>query len=95
MEFVEHPTLQSSMRKREAKSKVEKHLINRTEVARRLGLSPSYVCALLKGEEKNVERMEQIEDLIIEELSAADRLWRKAGIRLDNGAEKRDGGADK
>lgn len=82
------------MRKGRAKSKVGKYLINHSEVARRLGLSPSYVCMLFNGQRQNLKRMKQIEDLIIEELAIADRCWRKAAFRPSSSIHKEgsDGG---
>lgn len=66
------------MRNRKAKSKPRKHLINHAEVARRLGLSPAYVGMLFRGERKNVKRLKEIEDLVLDELTIADRCWRRA-----------------
>ena len=64
------------MRNRNAKSKQKGHLIDRAEVARRLGVSPGYVDMLFRGERKNVKRLKEIEDMVLDELAAADQLWR-------------------
>lgn len=45
-------------------------LINWSEVARRLGLSPRYVVMLRRGQRKNEERLKQIEALIRDELAS-------------------------
>ncbi len=66
----------SKMRNRSAKSKPRRNLINRAEVARRLGLSTAYVGMLFRGERKSVKRLKQIEDLVLAELAAVDRCWR-------------------
>lgn len=41
-----------------------KSIINKSEIARRLGLSPQYVGQLLNGKRKSAKRLQQINDLI-------------------------------
>lgn len=50
-------------------------LINWSEVARRLGLSPRYVAMLRRGQRKSEKRLKQIEELISEELKNVERYW--------------------
>ena len=64
------------MRNRNAKSKSRGHLINRAEVARRLGVTAAYVDMLFRGERKNVKRLREIQDLVLDELTAVDNLRR-------------------
>lgn len=77
------------MRKGTAKSKTGKHLINYSELGRRLGVSRFSVCALFRGETKNMKRIEQALDLIVEELCIADRCWRKTKLRLERKNQKK------
>ncbi len=70
------------MRKGTAKSKTRNHLINYSELARRLGVSPSCVRALFRGERMDAERMEEAVDLIVEELCITDRHLRRSKVRL-------------
>ena len=56
-------------------------LINWSEVARRLGLSPRYVAMLRRGQRKSEKRLKQIEELIQEELSTVDRHWNDSESR--------------
>ncbi len=51
-------------------------LINWSEVARRLGLSPRYVVMLRRGQRKSERRLKEIEELIRGELSAVVRYWK-------------------
>jgi len=50
-----------------------KPIINQAEVARRLGISPSYVCYLWSGKRTNAGRLAQIRHLIATELKALER----------------------
>lgn len=54
-------------------------LINWSEVARRLGLSPRYVVMLRHGQRKSKRRLKQIEELIRGELSAVGQYWHAEG----------------
>lgn len=56
------------MQKGDIRNKRAGDLINWSEVARRLGLSPRYVVMLRRGQRKNEERLKQIETLIRDEL---------------------------
>lgn len=58
----------SVMQKGDVGNKHARDLINWSEVARRLGLSPRYVVMLRRGQRKNEERLKQIERLIRDEL---------------------------
>lgn len=51
-------------------------LINWSEVARRLGLSPRYVAMLRRGQRKSAKRLKQIEELISGELRNVERCWK-------------------
>ena len=48
-----------------------KPLVNYSEVARRLGIHPSYVSKLMNGTRVSVRRMKQIDDLLHKEFRAA------------------------
>ena len=89
------------MRNRKPKSKPRKHLINRAEVARRLGITQAYVDMLFRGERKNLKRLREIQDLVLDELTAVDHLRRTVkssrGRRENPGAlsDKKDDGSHK
>jgi predicted transcriptional regulator len=44
--------------------KIDKNLINQSEIARRLGLSRSYICRLLAGQYKSSKRIDQINEIL-------------------------------
>ena len=89
------------MRNRKPKSKSRRHLINRAEVARRLGITQAYVDMLFRGERKNLKRLREIQDLVLDELTAVDLLRRtvksSGGRRENPGAlsNKKDDGSHK
>ncbi|HQT92976.1 MAG TPA: hypothetical protein PL001_13220, partial [Candidatus Kryptobacter bacterium] len=58
------------MQKGDIRNRRARDLINWSEVARRLGLSPRYVVMLRRGQRKNEERLKQIERLISDELTS-------------------------
>lgn len=80
------------MRNRKPKSKPHRCLINRAEVARRLGLSTAYVGMLFRGERKSVKRLKEIEDLVLEELGVVDRYRRTVKVRQDVTVKNPEGG---
>ncbi|KAB2967546.1 helix-turn-helix domain-containing protein [Zoogloea sp.] len=45
-----------------------KPIINKSEIARRIGITPQYVGQLLNGKRHNAERIQQIERVIHSEL---------------------------
>lgn len=61
------------MQKGNAKIKPGRYLINRAEVARKLGVSSRYISMLFRGERKNRKRLMQIKKLIREELTTLTR----------------------
>ena len=63
------------MQKDQMKKESVRDLINWSEVARRLGLSPRYVAMLRRGQRKSEKRLKQIEELIRGELSVVARYW--------------------
>ena len=63
------------MQKDQMKKESVGDLINWSEVARRLGLSPRYVAMLRRGERKSERRLKQMEELIRGELNAVGRYW--------------------
>ena len=65
----------SLMQKEQPKQEYVGDLINWSEVARRLGLSPRYVAMLRRGQRKSEKRLKQIEELISEELKNVERYW--------------------
>ncbi|MCF8261576.1 MAG: helix-turn-helix domain-containing protein [Melioribacteraceae bacterium] len=50
--------------------KFDKKLINQAEVARRLEISKSYVSMLLKGDRKNTEMLNKINQIVKESLES-------------------------
>ncbi len=61
------------MQKENAKIKPGKYLINRSEVARKLGVSSRYINMLFRGERTNPKRLAQIKKLIHDELNILTR----------------------
>ena len=82
----------SIMQKEQPKQENIGDLINWSEVARRLGLSPRYVAMLRRGQRKSEKRLKQIEELISGELRNVERCW-KTGETF--GVDRRQGGNHK
>jgi transcriptional regulator with XRE-family HTH domain len=70
------------MQKDQMKKGNLRDLINWSEVARRLGLSPRYVVMLRRGQRKSERRLKQIEELIRGELSAVGKYWTASDSRI-------------
>jgi transcriptional regulator with XRE-family HTH domain len=51
--------------------KFDSRIVNKSQIARKLGLSRSYVVMLLSGERTNPERIQEIKNLLQKELKAA------------------------
>ncbi len=45
-----------------------KKIINQSELARKIGVSPEYVRMLLSGRRKNAKRLEEIDAILVKEL---------------------------
>ncbi len=61
------------MQKENAKIKPGRYLINRAEVARKLGVSSRYINMLFRGQRQNPKRLAQIKKLISDELNILTR----------------------
>jgi len=51
--------------------KIDKKLINQSELARQLDVSPAYICMILQGKRKNEELKKQIITILKNNLKAA------------------------